>query len=495
MANLGLPVQNVAAVSVVMSPVAAATRNFGSLLILGDSGIIDPTERLRLYQSLAAVASDFGTTAPEYQAAALYFGQSPQPSTLYIGAWARTAQPAILHGDILSPAQQAISSFTSITAGALGITINGSVQNVTGVNLSAVSTLPGVAAALTAKLIGATCVWNANLGRFDIITSTTGPTAAITFATSAGTGTDLATAMQLRSGDGGSTVQGSAAETALAAVTALDQLSNNWYGLTFAASVMPANSDYTAIAGYIEAAGTSRIFGVTTQDTGALNPQGTSDIAYLLQQLSYKRTFVQYSSSSPYACCSIFGRAFTVNFNGSNTTITLKFKQEPGVAPEYLTSTQAAALAAKNCNVFVAYNNSTYIVQEGTMVNGYFFDEVHGTDWLQNAVQTAIYNVLYTSTTKIPQTDAGVAVIIATISNILEQSVANGLVAPGVWTAAGFGALNTGDTLSKGYYVYAPPVASQSAADRQARKSPAIQAAIKLAGAIHFTNLQINVNR
>jgi hypothetical protein len=62
---------------------------------------------------------------------------------------------------------------------------------------------------------------------------------------------------------------------------------------------------------------------------------------------------VQYSTSSKYAALSAFGRAFTVNFNGSNTTITLKFKQEPGITYETLTANQAAALDAKNCNVCV----------------------------------------------------------------------------------------------------------------------------------------------
>jgi len=495
MSNLGLPVSNIVNVQVQMAPVAAQTRNFGSLLIVGDSGVIDTAERMRLYNSIGAVASDFSTTTPEYQAAALYFGQSPQPSTLYIGSWARTATSAVLHGDILSPAQQAISNFTSITAGALNISIGGSVQTITAVNLSAVTNLNGVASALTAKLGSSACIWNAAIGRFEITTLATGATATIAFATSAGTGTDLATAMQLRSTDGGSVVNGIAAETLLSAVSTFDNLSNNWYGITIASSVLPASADYVAVAGYIESDASSRIFGITTQDTGVLNAAGITDIAYQLSQLGYKRTFVQYSSSSPYAAASIFGRAFTVDFNGSNTTLTIMFKQEPSVAPEYLTASQAAAITAKKCNVFVEYNNQTAIIQNGVMTNGYFFDEIHGTDWLQNSVQTAVYNLLYSSTTKIPQTDAGVNIILSTVTKSIDQAVVNGLVAPGVWDAAGFGALNQGDTLSKGYYVYAAPVASQSSADRAARKAPVIQAAIKLAGAVHSASVIINVNR
>ncbi|MCV5837762.1 DUF3383 domain-containing protein, partial [Escherichia coli] len=53
----------------------------------------------------------------------------------------------------------------------------------------------------------------------------------------------------------------------------------------------------------------------------------------------------------------------------------------------------------------------------------------------------------------------------------------------------------SGDTLTKGYYVYADAVANQAQSDREARKSPVIQAAIKLAGAIHYGDVQINVVR
>lgn len=68
-------------------------------------------------------------------------------------------------------------------------------------------------------------------------------------------------------------------------------------------------------------------------------------------------------------------------------------------------------------------------------------------------------------------------------------------MAPGVWNADGFGNLNRGDTLSSGYYLYAPPVATQSQADREARKAPVIQGAFKLAGAIHSVDVIANFNR
>ncbi|WP_289465652.1 DUF3383 family protein, partial [Klebsiella pneumoniae] len=89
-------------------------------------------------------------------------------------------------------------------------------------------------------------------------------------------------------------------------------------------------------------------------------------------------------------------------------------------------------LAAKNANVFINYNNDTAIIQEGVMSNGDFIDERHGLDWLQNYVQTNLYNLLYTSTSKIPQTDAGVTRLVSNVEQSMAQSVSNGLVAPGV---------------------------------------------------------------
>src|SRR6185312_10597073 len=105
----GLSVGDVVNVSVVMSPLAAAIRNFGALLILGSTpGVIDTSERLRQYSSLDQVAQDFGTTAPEYLAADLYFSQSPQPSILYVGVYAQAATAGRLLGGKLSTAQQAL---------------------------------------------------------------------------------------------------------------------------------------------------------------------------------------------------------------------------------------------------------------------------------------------------------------------------------------------------------------------------------------------------
>ncbi|HCT8014880.1 TPA: DUF3383 domain-containing protein [Klebsiella pneumoniae] len=285
-----------------------------------------------------------------------------------------------------------------------------------------------------------------------------------------------------------------AVETLLQAVNACLQYTN-WYGLAIADSADLVEADVISVAAAIEASSLSRILAVTTDDVNVLVAGNTDNIGYKLKAAGYARTFWQYSSSSKYAAISAFGRAFTVNFTGSNTTITLKFKTEPGITYETLTTAQAAAIDAINGNVYVYYANDTAIIQQGVMANGDFFDERHGLDWLQNYVQTNLYNLLYTSATKIPQTDAGVTRLMTNVEASLDQAVNNGLIAPGVWNGGPIGQIESGDTLTKGYYVYADAVANQAQSDREARKSPVIQAAIKLAGAIHYGDVQINVVR
>jgi hypothetical protein len=489
-----LAISDVVNVQIVMSPKAAAVRDFGALLVLGSSPVIDVSEGLRPYAP-GGVESDFGTSSPEYLACNYFFSQLPQPSIVYVGRWAKTATSAILKGAVLSSAQQALSNFTAVTAGGMKITIDGTLKALSAIDLSAVTNLNGVATAITTKLASAgTCVWNAIQSRFEVTSATTGTTSAITYAEAPASGVDVSVLLGLQTGQASAPVNGVAAESLVNAVARLAGMSNDWYGLLVADASLN-EADVLASAAFIEGAGQSRIFGYTTQNALALDPVSTTDIASKLKSANYKRTFTQFSSATPYAAASMFGRAFTVNFQGNNTAITLKFKQEPGITAESLTEGQATALRDKNCNVFVNYNNDTAIIQEGVMCNGYFFDEVHGLDWLQNDLQTAVYNLLYTSQTKVPQTNAGINQIVTTLEARLDQAVTNGLVAPGQWGGPAFGAITTGQFLTKGYYVYAAPVDTQSQADREARKAPVIQIAIKLAGAVHFVDVIVNVNR
>jgi len=310
---------------------------------------------------------------------------------------------------------------------------------------------------------------------------------------SGGAGTDISSMLGMTVASSGAYVaQGAAAESAVAAATLFDnQFGQQWYGLTVCGA---ADSDHLALAAFIEATTNKHFYGVTTQEAGVLTTQSTTDIASQLQALGYNKTVSQYSSSSAYAANSLLGRQLTVDYTGNNTVITLMYKQEPGVQAETISATQIGALEAKNCNVYVAYNNGTTIIEPAVVASGEFIDTIVGMDAFCIDVQTALFNLLYTSTTKIPQTDPGMHILATGIEGVCQQYVKNGLFAPGTWNSGGFGTLNQGDFLPKGYYVYQPPVASQSQADRAARKSVPFQIAVKLAGAVHTIDFAVSVN-
>jgi hypothetical protein len=485
-----LPVSRLITVGVNLAPKAAQSQNLSSLLILGPSSVIDTTTRMRSYGSIGAIATDFGTSAPEYQAAQLWFDQTPQPTQVLIGRWVQAASAGQLLGAPL--AVNVLATLQAIANGGFTMTIDAlAPQVLAGLNFAGVTNLNAVAAIIDAALANATVLYNSTLNRFEVTSATTGATSIVSFATPAG-GTDISHILGLAAADGGYQANGLVAETALAATTLFDvKFGQQWYSLTILGA---ATADHLAVAAYIEAANAYHFYGVTTQDSGVLVATTTTDIASQLKALAFNKTAIQYSSLNPYAVCSSLARIATTDYTGNNTTITLMWKQEPGVGFENLDQNQIAALEAKNCNVFVAYDNNTAIIEPGVSTSGLFIDEIMGVAAFAIAIQTASFNLLYLSPTKIPQTDAGMHIIATTIEQVCAQFVSNGFLAPGDWDAAGFGTISQGQFLPKGYYIFTPAISTQSQASRGARMSVPIQVAAKLAGAVHNINLGITVN-
>lgn len=453
--TVGLPLYDIVNVQVTLDPTAAATRNFGALLILGSSGKIHDADNAVLFTDLASVGDKFAPTDPEYLAATIFFAQSPQPSTLYIANYTKAADN-VTATSTATASGGAVTGFT-ITNGGTGYT---SAPNVT---------ITGVGTGATATAV----VSDGKVTSIKI--------------TNAGTGYISAPTVKIDAPPPASATAG-----LMQRVNDLASASGDWYGLAIAMNTMPINSDMVAVAKQIEAFNPPRTLWATTQEIGAIQSDSTNDLAYLMNQANTSRTWVQYSTSSPYAAVSAFARIATVDYTGMNTTLTLKFKNEPDVASEKLTSAQYAALAAKKCNVFAKFQNGDSIIIEGYMADGTWADTRIGADSYQNALQTAGFNLLHTMP-KIQQTDAGMTTIKACYDQVSQQYVRNGLFAPGIWTGPSIGPLNTGDTLNDGYFIFKASVATQSEADRAARKAVVMQIACKSAGAVHSSNVLVNV--
>lgn len=491
---MALPINILINGSISYQPNAAQPQDTSTGLVVGPSNVIDMATRFRAYNSSSAVVSDFGPTAPESIAAVAYFSQAPQPSTLLIGRWAKTAASGQLVGATLAGNQLDIAGWQAITNGGVVFTIDGTLRNLTALNFSGVFNLNGVAGVVNTALAGnAFCTYNPSFNRFEVRAASTGTTSTVSFATT-GTGTDISSRLGLTAASSGAYIaQGALSESALAAVQAIESLAGpRFYGVAVLGTTL--DTEHFPIAQFLESTTTKHAYFITSSAGAMLVSPDTSSILALCRNAGLSKTFVQYSSTSTVAAISAMAKAINIDYAGVNTASTLMYKNEPGITSENLNSTQAATLAAGNGNVFTRYNNDTAILQYGTMANGSFADTVLGVDAFYIACQNALFNALYTSPTKIPQTDAGTAVLVNALTGICNQFQRAGLLGPGVWTNAAIGSLAQNDFMPSGFYIYAPPVATQSQADRSARRSVTLQIAAKLAGAVHTVTFGITVN-
>lgn len=268
----------------------------------------------------------------------------------------------------------------------------------------------------------------------------------------------------------------------------------NWYGVAFTAEL--SDADALAVAGIVEASGVNapRILLLTTSEASVLDAGSKSDIASQLAAAKYSRTIVQYSSTTPCAAVSIFALLANVNYNLANATLTIKFKEEPGVTPEQITSAQADILLAKRANAYVTYSGDNAILQEGVTSGDLYIDERVNIDWLANAIQLSIFS-MFKRNGKTPMTDGGIGLIHNAAVSALSQATSNGILAQNaVWQGNPIGTISTGAVLPDGYYVYVQPISSMTSQMRMQRKA-IMQIAAVLAGAFHHVDVVINVER
>ena len=188
------------------------------------------------------------------------------------------------------------------------------------------------------------------------------------------------------------------------------------------------------------------------------------------------------------------GRAFSTNFSGSSTSQTMQLKSLINVTPdEGITQTDYTNALAAGADMYVSFEGDAGVAcGKG---NGYF-DVVYENLALKFASQAALYNVLKTAGSKIPQTETGMSCLRNAQGNVCLQFVRNGVLAPGKWNSPQtFGDPETfkKNIQDNGWYIYSTPIALQPQSEREQRIAPLIQCACKRSGAIHEADLMILV--
>lgn len=282
-------------------------------------------------------------------------------------------------------------------------------------------------------------------------------------------------------------------ETFATAITRTKDLVQ-YFGL-FASRIL-TQADVLAAAAVVQAL--NKIAFISSRDPASVEVGGMID---LLRTGNFNQTRgLFYGSDNDLDAlvemASYAGRGLSTNFLGSNTTQTMQLKELIGVQPDpSMNQTLYNKCKAAGADVYVSIRGVSKLLTSGA--NG-FFDDVYNLQWMVGDLAVAGFNALAQSSTKQPQTEDGVAVLKGAYRQVCEQAVTNQFLAPGAWTSpTTFG--NQADLLAniiqRGYYIYSLPVSQQSQAAREAREAPLIQIAIKYAGAIHSSNVIVNVNK
>lgn len=158
---------------------------------------------------------------------------------------------------------------------------------------------------------------------------------------------------------------------------------------------------------------------------------------------------------------------------------TAAFKTLAGVNPAALTQNEMTILADKHMTYFITVGSKN-ISMNGQVVAGEWADIIRFRDWLKNDMQVRVVN-LFTVNPKIPYTDAGIALIQNQMIAALKAGQDAGGIAETEYDADG--------NEIAGFQTSVPLAASISASEKAGRKLTKCKFRARLAGAIHFAEL------
>lgn len=486
-----VPLSYTISVSLTSTPTGLADFNTNSIAIFSNETPAF-SESYQAYLSLAAVESDFGSNSLTYKMAQALFTPVPNFRTgggyLYIFPFNGTnATAATLTTPVLT---DNVTAFKSVSNGSLSITIDGTNYLVSGLDFTRVNTVADIATVLNNQGLDVYIEADSDTIRFT--SKRFGTTSGVVIsAITEGSVIDISTSTYLDAA-AGTTVAGtdSSGQTLSNAVSAA--LQQVYFGGVLSTqyvedTALIANS--TAIQAmdcdYFEAMTSLKNISVTGAAIKSAGNGKTRTLAYSQGADAAKIAVATYATI-----------AKSVNYNGSNTALTMNLKQLTGVIPDGGLS-DTYVLAA-NTNGVDIYGNTGGLGCVYSNDNNGYTDDIEANLWHKKATEVAGFNYLRQTNTKIPQTEQGMTGLKNAYAQVCEKAIRNNTIAPGTWnTAIPFGDPEDfkRNIEEKGYYIYSIPVAQQSQTEREARKAPIVQIALKRSGAFHFSDVIITVER
>lgn len=492
-------IANIVSVSVSQASAGAAEYSTSNIAIFTAETPVTPlSDVYDVYTDPTTVATIWGSASETFLQATAIFAQAPN---ILVGGGKLVVIPLLTTsataGTFNTPdISLNTSNFDSVANGALKVKIDAAstYTTITGLSFGVAPTLAHIASIISAG-ITASGVTAAVSGGTIVFTSATTGAASKVKIQAASSGTDI-TALGYLDVLLGTTVDGQASGAAETVKNAIIRTKDIiYYQGILATKSLTSEVNGSALATYVQ--GIDKLLFFPSSDVTQLN--SSSDFDNVRSAGNTNTRCLYYSVSDQTArifAAAYASRGMAVNFNASNTTTTQHLKTLTGITGDTsITQTILGKALAVGADCYPLIANLSKIYSSGT---NSFFDDIFNLLWFKLSLQVNVFNVLATTATKIPQTEDGMDAIKSAIRLLCDQAVSNRFVGPGTWTAAdtfGDQANFLRNIIEKGYYLYSSPVSSQSVADREDRKSPVIQVAIKYQGASHSSDIIISVNK
>ena len=479
----------------ITAPGGTSIAGFGTVLLLTEDDLIAGeglSDRVRSFNDLDSVGTGFGTAAEAYEAAQIYFSQTPYPRPIKIARWVRSATPGRLTSGIYSASQLAtLRGLTAITL--FGVTLTTAFENDDSLSEIAGKLQTVLRGNANAGLVGATVTAENNRlviefsGAVDGVYAT-GGTAASWRMTQA---TDATISAAI------------AAESFEAAIAAVNAVDSDWSILTLSESLSVASA-IEDMSSWIQAQ-EGKLCGAgfdLLNDAPPTNADGATQTRYLqyLRDSSRSRTIPFHASAFQYIALSALALFASVDYEQRASHLTLANKRLPGITPDdTLTEAQLDQLDDERGNYYTSFGSRPLLQRGVTADPNVYADERFWLDWFALTVRDEVLDLIAASPA-LPLDNFGLGSIRSVAEGVCRRGVANGGISPGGSVSTAIQAViarATGNPtfdgeLGSGYLVYIPPARSLSPALRANRQAPPIRIWILGADAIQRVTFQVD---
>jgi len=316
-------------------------------------------ERVQLFSTQSAFNEICTAGDSVWWAGNAFFSKAKRPNTIAVCKIFESNQPAYLLGGTV-----ALSGISSVADGAFKITIDGTEREISDMDFSSATGLSDIASIVNTAL----STYGSCSVRDDVLcikSAATGSTATISFASAPESGTDVSSILGLTEADGAMAMDGyTSGNIAQELQKIADYVVSSGkflYGWVLDREYRDTEAQALA-AQWVNSRGFDACGAFCTNNANAYNPQNTTNNGYIATTNGYTAVNFTYDDNSQvYPELSYLANFLAVNYSGTNTTISGKFKDADGIAAVNFPNieTNVAALEGRRINTLTGIVGQT----------------------------------------------------------------------------------------------------------------------------------------